>query len=301
MQWFVEKYVTLHFKPFNKQMNSVSKGTVRLERLMVITMVITFQLMHIPAFAQGVLADSIGVAVATPPDTIPAVTPYQIPDLLPDSLELDDDLIPTLQPDKIEDAEGIAIDMMDQGVSLMAEQVAPVRERRDWSKWAPDPKRALWLALVIPGGGQIYNRKYWKLPIVYGGFLGCIYAMSWNNTMYKDYSQAYIDLTDNDPETASYNKFLHLGRQINSSNEDRYKDIFKKRKDKYRRWRDLSFFVMIGIYALSVIDAYVDAELSQFDISKDLSLKVTPAVMGSGENRNPLYATALGVNCSISF
>ena len=83
--------------------------------------------------------------------------------------------------------------------------------RRDWSTWRPNPKRALWLALVLPGAGQIYNRKYWKLPIFYGGFIGCIYALSWNNTMYKDYSQAYLDISDNDPSTASYNKFLHLG------------------------------------------------------------------------------------------
>lgn len=193
------------------------------------------------------------------------------------------------------------INVMADGVSLVAEQVAPVAKQRDWSKWSPNPQRALWLAMVIPGGGQIYNRKYWKLPIVYGGFIGCIYAMTWNNTMYKDYAQAYLDLMDDDPGTASYNKFLHLGRQITSSNEQRYKDIFKRRKDRYRRWRDLSFFVMVGVYAVSVIDAYVDAELSEFDISKDLSMKVRPSIMGNGASQNPLYATSLGVSCSINF
>ena len=75
--------------------------------------------------------------------------------------------------------------------------------RRDWATWHPDPQRALWLALVLPGGGQIYNRKYWKLPLVYGGFMGCIYAMTWNNMMYKDYAQAYLDIMDYDPGTAS--------------------------------------------------------------------------------------------------
>ena len=172
---------------------------------------------------------------------------------------------------------------------------------RDWSTWRPNPKRALWFALVIPGGGQIYNRKYWKLPLVYGGFIGCLYAMSWNNTMYKDYSQAYQDLMDKDPNTQSYNQFLHLGTQITPQNETRYQDIFRKRKDKYRRWRDLSFFVMIGVYALSVIDAYVDAELSVFDISDDLSLRVEPTIINNRSSNNPLDASSVGLQCSLNF
>ena len=184
---------------------------------------------------------------------------------------------------------------------LLKDSVASVKIRKDWSTWRPDPQRALWLALVIPGGGQIYNRKYWKLPLVYGGFIGCLYAMNWNNTMYKDYSQAYLDIMDNDPGTASYNKFLHLGMQITDSNKERYKDIFRKRKDKYRRWRDLSFFVLIGVYALSVIDAYVDAELSVFDISKDLSLKVEPTILNNRSSNNPLDASSVGLQCSLNF
>ena len=65
-----------------------------------------------------------------------------------------------------------------------------IHKRRDWATWRPNPKRAMWLAIVLPGAGQIYNRKYWKLPIVYGGFVGCAYALRWNNQMYRDYSQA---------------------------------------------------------------------------------------------------------------
>ena len=174
--------------------------------------------------------------------------------------------------------------------------------KQDWSTWRPDPKRALWLALVIPGGGQIYNRKYWKLPLVYGGFIGCMYAMNWNNTMYKDYSQAYIDLMDNDPSTQSYNQCLHLGTKITTeADKKRYEDIFRKRKDKYRRWRDLSFFVMLGVYALSVIDAYVDAELSVFDISDDLSLKVEPTIINNRSSSNPIDASSVGLQCSLNF
>jgi hypothetical protein len=175
------------------------------------------------------------------------------------------------------------------------------KQKRDWTTWVPNPQRATWLALVIPGGGQIYNRKFWKLPIVYGGFLGCIYALTWNNMMYKDYAQAYLDISDSDPGTRSYEKFMHLGNAINDKNIARYTDLFKSRRDKYRRWRDMSLFVMIGIYALSVVDAYVDAELSVFDISRDLSLKVKPTVIGNPTVSNPIYASSIGVNCQLSF
>ncbi len=184
---------------------------------------------------------------------------------------------------------------------LSADSIVPVKPKRDWTTWKPKPQRALWLALVLPGAGQIYNRKYWKLPIFYGGFMGCIYALSWNNTMYKDYSQAYLDIMDSDPGTASYNKFLHLGVEINSTNIDYYKNLFKSRKDKYRRWRDMSVIVMVAIYALSVVDAYVDAELSEFDISNDLSLRVSPAVIPNGAGGNRLEAQSLGLSCSLNF
>ena len=180
-------------------------------------------------------------------------------------------------------------------------QVATKKPKRDWSTWRPDTKRAMWLAIVLPGAGQIYNRKYWKLPIIYGGFVGCAYAITWNNQMYHDYSQAYLDIMDDDPNTQSYNQFLHLGATIDASNIERYKEIFRKRKDKFRRWRDMGTFVMIGIYAFSVIDAYVDASLSEFDISDDLSLRVEPAVLNNGRYNNPLRSGALGLQCSLTF
>lgn len=186
----------------------------------------------------------------------------------------------------------------------LSKALAPkaLRKKRNWATWRPDTKRAMWLALVLPGAGQIYNRKYWKLPIIYGGFVGCAYAMSWNNQMYHDYSQAYLDIMDDDPNTQSYNQFLHLGAQIDASNIERYKEIFRKRKDRYRRWRDMSMFVMIGVYAFSVIDAYVDASLSEFDISDDLSLRVEPTVINNNQRtRNLLRSSTLGLQCSLTF
>lgn len=167
--------------------------------------------------------------------------------------------------------------------------------------FVPSPKRAMWLGIVLPGAGQIYNHKYWKLPIIYGGMVGCVYAMRWNNMMYTDYSRAYLDLMDDDPTTQSYNSFMHLGAQITDSNKSRYQDLFKRRKDFYRRYRDLSLFCLIGVYALSVIDAYVDASLSQFDISRDLSLRVEPAVINSKSSGSPLSGNGLGINIGLTF
>ena len=164
-------------------------------------------------------------------------------------------------------------------------------------RFIPNPNRAIWLALVIPGGGQIYNRKYWKLPLVYGGFVGCAYALNWNNQMYKDYSQAYLDIMDDDPNTKSYEDFLPFNSSI-SGQEERFKEIFKKRKDAYRRQRDLSIFCFIGVYVLSIIDAYVDAELSDFDISKELSLKVEPALFNDVKSKN---INSVGLQCSLKF
>lgn len=168
--------------------------------------------------------------------------------------------------------------------------------------FVPKPGRALWLSLVLPGAGQIYNRKYWKLPIIYGGFLGCAYALMWNQQMYLDYSQAYLDIMDDDPQTASYLEMLPPRYDI-TGREEQFQNLFKRKKDFYRRYRDLSAFCFVGVYLLSVIDAYVDASLSEFDISPDLSMSVNPAVISPehsfGESQR--RQTAYGVGCSFRF
>lgn len=166
-------------------------------------------------------------------------------------------------------------------------------------RFVPNPTRALWLSLIIPGAGQVYNRKYWKIPIVYGGFLGCVYALSWNGQMYKDYSQAYLDIMDDDPNTNSYLDMLPINYDI-TGKEERFKEIFKNKKNFYRKYRDLSIFCMVGVYLLSVIDAYVDAELSSFDISKDLGLKIEPAIINNGNSLNS-HNTGVGLQCRFNF
>lgn len=169
----------------------------------------------------------------------------------------------------------------------------------------PNPIRSLWLSLVLPGAGQIYNRKYWKLPIVYGGFIGCAYALTWNNQMLSDYSQAYLDIMDNDPTSKSYEKMLPIGYNI-SGREEQFKNIFKNKKNYYRKYRDMSILAFIAVYAIIAIDAYVDAELSAFDISEDLSMRLSPAIITSSPYHSPdnmagIQNMAVGMSVSLTY
>ena len=121
----------------------------------------------------------------------------------------------------------------------------------------------------------------------------------WNQQMYRDYSQAYLDIMDDDPRTDSYLEMLPPRYDI-TGREEQFKKIFKRKKDFYRRYRDLSAFCFVGVYLLSVVDAYVDAQLSEFDITPDLSLSVSPQVIGEGTNLGPRSA-AYGIGCSFRF
>ncbi|MGI6793783.1 DUF5683 domain-containing protein [Bacteroides sp. KG68] len=162
--------------------------------------------------------------------------------------------------------------------------------------WIPNPTTATWLALVIPGGGQIYNRKFWKLPIFYGGFAGCAYALTWNNKMYRDYSVAYKDAANGNWTSTSITDLLPPKHNYTQS---QLLEVLRKRKDTYRRFRDLSIFAFIGVYLLSVVDAYVDAELSNFDITPDLSMRVEPAIINNGMIGSS--QRAVGMQCSFRF
>lgn len=178
---------------------------------------------------------------------------------------------------------------------------AVLQERQQRHHFKPDPMRSMWLALVFPGGGQIYNRKYWKLPIFYGGFLGCTYALNWNSQMLRDYSQAYLDIMDSDPATKSYEKMLPMGYDI-TGKEERFKTTFKNKKNYFRKYRDMSIFAFVGVYALAVIDAYVDAELSSFDISRDLSMQWCPTLIQQSPRHTLTQPTASpGISCQITF
>ena len=163
----------------------------------------------------------------------------------------------------------------------------------------PDPQRALWLSALCPGLGQIYNRRYWKLPIVVGAFVGLSYGASWNNRMYKDYSKAYRDVMDDDPDTRSYMDFFPPTVQESDLSAAWLEKTMKNKRDYYRRYREICVISMVGVYLINIVDAYVDASLAHFDISPDLTLDVAPAAID-----NPLTGgrlPSLGVQCAISF
>ncbi len=173
------------------------------------------------------------------------------------------------------------------------------KEYKTWrpASFNPDPMRAVWLSALFPGLGQIYNRRYWKLPIVVGGYVGLFYATTWNSNMLADYQRAYLDIMDSDPTTNSYMDFFSSSYKEEDIDKEWLTSVLKQRKDYYRQYRDLCIICMIGLYAVCMIDAYVDAQLYHFDVSPDISMQWQPAVIPTGRSALP----AVGVQCAITF
>ena len=169
----------------------------------------------------------------------------------------------------------------------------------------PNPTKAIIYSAIFPGLGQIYNRKYWKLPIVYGGFLGCAYAITWNGNQYNGYKNAYNDFADNNPSTKSWEAYLLYNmRELDAdparwpeANRTWFKNALKNKKDFYRRNRDLSYIITIGAYAICMIDAYVDAQLFDFDINPDLSFRFEPVIIPQATTNSRTF----GLQCSLTF
>lgn len=214
------------------------------------------------------VADSVSVAAG---DSVGVLPQGSVPLLITDSL------LPALQADS-------------SGVETV---------RKSWrpSSFNPDPMRAVWLSALFPGLGQIYNRRYWKLPIVVGGYVGLFYATTWNSNMLADYQRAYLDIMDSDPTTNSYMDFFASSYREEDIDKTWLTNVLKQRKDYYRQYRDLCIICMIGLYAVCMIDAYVDAQLYHFDISPDLSMQWQPAIIPTARSVLP----AVGLQCAITF
>jgi hypothetical protein len=207
----------------------------------------------------------------------------------------------------------IAPDSLTHAVLIAADStLIPFMDFSDKSFKPNSAKARLWA--LIPGMGQVYNRKYWKLPIVYGFFMGCMYAVTWNSKNYQDYWGAYKSIMH---DSEAYNRLLQEagGGEVEYAFSSEWTDfvsttdyksavtnvsyhnLFKSRKDFFRRNRDLSIILTAGVYLISIVDAYVDAELFDFDISPDLSMRVEPVISlpTRYSSRN------IGINCSITF
>jgi hypothetical protein len=142
------------------------------------------------------------------------------------------------------------------------------------------PKRAAIYSAVLPGLGQAYNKKYWKIPLVYVGFGTIGYFIGWNNRNYNTYKIAYRDLTDSDPATDSYldiegSQYYDLDDPTEYEN---FKSGLYKGQESFRRNRDLLIISIVGFYGLNIIDASVDAHFFDFDISEDLTMNWQPTV-----------------------
>ncbi len=151
---------------------------------------------------------------------------------------------------------------------------------KDSSSWT-DPKKATVLALVLPGAGQIYNKRYWKAGIVYAGAAGLIYMFKYNTDSLNAYQSEYSARLNGD--TTSY---------ANISTQS-----IKNFRDFHRRYRDVSILGFVGLYALQAIDANVDAHLKEFRINKDLSLKASPIIY----EYKPGYGYYNGLSLKLKF
>ena len=142
------------------------------------------------------------------------------------------------------------------------------------------PRTAAIYSALLPGLGQIYNKKYWKVPIVYLGFGGGVGSVIYNATNYKFYKEKYIHMLENALE----------------EHEDQSLDEVAWYKDTHRRYRDLFVILTAAFWGLQVIDANVDAHLINFDISEDLSLQVDPVMIPQ-----PGTNYSFGLSCSLHF
>jgi len=182
-----------------------------------------------------------------------------------------------------------------------ADTVSPVMKRHS-------PRKASVYSAVLPGLGQIYNRKYWKVPIVYAGFGTIAYFVVYNGSRLKKYTQAYLDFTDTLAVTDSYldligpnldpatfDPVLYPG-SYNPSLAESFENLLKNNRDYFRRYRDLSYIGLAAWYVLNIIDASVDAHMYDFDVGEDLVLRVEPAWQPARYGMN-----MTGVKCTLIF
>lgn len=159
------------------------------------------------------------------------------------------------------------------------------------------PQKAAMYSAILPGLGQAYNKKYWKIPLVYGGFAAFGYFINFNNNRYKLFKLYYSDLTDGNDMTNSFldYKYVDGDKMDDLSYVETLKRGFIREQDRWRRWRDMNIIMIVGFYGLNIIDASVDAHFFNWDISDDLTLRWQPTI-------DQLYnKNIFALNCTIRF
>jgi len=144
-----------------------------------------------------------------------------------------------------------------------------------------NPAKASLYAAVLPGLGQVYNKKYWKLPLVYGGMAAVGYGLNFYQGLYIDYKEQLFEI-------------LTTGQ--NSKNPNVTEDILRPAIDKARRERDFMIILMAGVYILQIVDAHVDAHLKEFDVNPNLQVKVRPSFKS-----DMLTGNTAGVSLTFTF
>ncbi len=177
-----------------------------------------------------------------------------------------------------------------QPLSAQADTLNTAKKNRER---VVSPLKATMLAAAFPGLGQVYNRKYYKVPFVYAGFGALGYSIIFNTAKYSDYINAYRELTDDIPETIAYQDLLRafepeeidaaLGSDnFSSSASANVKTQLMNGIDYYRRYRDLSY-IGVGLwYLISILDANIDANLYDYDVSESLNISVKPVPLSLG-------------------
>lgn len=216
------------------------------------------------------------MAAQETPDDTTQVTPLMVQPVMP-----------LIAPDTIPVASDI---LATDSINTLPPDSIPQKE-------VHSPKKAAIYSAVLPGLGQAYNKKYWKIPIVYGGFAAFGYFINWNNSNYRISKNAYLDLTDNDENTNSFMnlKYIEYYDLTNPTMVERLEDGLIKRQDYYRRNRDLLVILTVAFYGLNIIDASVDAHFFDWDISDDLTMNFKPTFQQL--NHQNLFS----LNCSLRF
>ncbi|MDO5663676.1 MAG: DUF5683 domain-containing protein [Bacteroidia bacterium] len=216
----------------------------------------------------------------------------------PDSIKINIDSTVVLQTDSIKnEAENIILPKSSDSVlNVLPPKILTVEKK----SFKPDPKKAILYSAIFPGLGQIYNRKYWKLPILYGGFIGFTYAITWNNSHYQDYFEGQKAILDDNPDNDHvWHRLLPYSMNPATADTKWFAGVLKDKKNYFRYYRDLSIILTVAWYGLGIIDAYVDAQLFEFDVSPNLSMRVEPVILKKTDS--DYLANSYGFRCSFSF